>query len=224
MEISTTNAQPQSQIDSQVATARDQSSASLSSDFETFLKMLTVQLENQDPLNPVDSADYAVQLATFSSVEQQVLTNDLLTSLTASMTGGNIGLLGQWVGMDVRAGNAAQFNGDAIELVAPENPAADQRILVVRTEGGEIATRVNISTSGQNLSWDGTLADGAQAETATYRFSIETLKNGTLLSSEDASTYNRVREAVVENGQTKLILDGGIAISPNEVSALRSPG
>ena len=47
----------------------------LSSDFETFLKMLTVQLENQDPLNPVDSADYAVQLATFSGVEQQVQTN-----------------------------------------------------------------------------------------------------------------------------------------------------
>jgi flagellar basal-body rod modification protein FlgD len=46
-------------------------SSGLSSDFETFLKMLTTQLKNQDPMNPVDSADYAVQLATFSSVEQQ---------------------------------------------------------------------------------------------------------------------------------------------------------
>ena len=47
--------------------------AVLSSDFETFLKMLTTQMQNQDPLNPVDSTDYATQLATFSSVEQQVL-------------------------------------------------------------------------------------------------------------------------------------------------------
>ena len=46
--------------------------SALSSDFETFLRMLTTQLQNQDPLNPVDSADFAVQLATFSSVEQQV--------------------------------------------------------------------------------------------------------------------------------------------------------
>ena len=61
----------------------------LSSDFETFLKMLTTQLENQDPLNPIDSTDYAVQLATFAGVEQQVLTNDLLESM-----GGNSGLGG----------------------------------------------------------------------------------------------------------------------------------
>lgn len=53
----------------------------LSSDFETFLKMLTVQMQNQDPLNPIDSTEYAMQLATFSSVEQQVLTNDLLRQM-----------------------------------------------------------------------------------------------------------------------------------------------
>ena len=56
--------------------------------------MLTVQMENQDPLNPVDSADYAVQLATFSSVEQQLRTNDLLSSLAATMASGGIEFLG----------------------------------------------------------------------------------------------------------------------------------
>ena len=58
----------------------------ISSDFETFLKMLTTQLQNQDPLDPVKSEDFAVQLATFSGVEQQVLTNDLLESLGAQMS------------------------------------------------------------------------------------------------------------------------------------------
>ena len=52
------------------AGAADGSAAAESSDFETFLKMLTVQMQNQDPLNPVESTDYAVQLATFSGVEQ----------------------------------------------------------------------------------------------------------------------------------------------------------
>ena len=56
-------------------------SGQISSDFETFLKMLTVQMKNQDPLNPVESTDYATQLATFSGVEQAVLTNDLLKSV-----------------------------------------------------------------------------------------------------------------------------------------------
>jgi len=61
------------------------SSSVISSDFETFLIMLTTQMENQDPLNPIESSDYAVQLATFSSVEQQVLTNDLLGTLSEQM-------------------------------------------------------------------------------------------------------------------------------------------
>ena len=41
-------------------------------DFQTFLKMLTTQIKNQDPLNPMEGSDFAVQLATFSGVEQQV--------------------------------------------------------------------------------------------------------------------------------------------------------
>ena len=44
----------------------------VTSDFQTFIQMLTTQAENQDPLNPMDSAEYASQLASFSSVEQQV--------------------------------------------------------------------------------------------------------------------------------------------------------
>jgi flagellar basal-body rod modification protein FlgD len=62
-------------------------SKALTSDFETFLRMLTVQMKNQDPLNPIESSDFAVQLATFSGVEQQVKTNDLLTKLADSFGG-----------------------------------------------------------------------------------------------------------------------------------------
>ena len=50
-------------------------------DFETFLKILTAQIQNQDPINPIDSSDYATQLATFSSVEQQVLANSHLEKI-----------------------------------------------------------------------------------------------------------------------------------------------
>ena len=65
-----------------VQTDQQQAAAVLSSDFETFLQMLTAQARYQDPLEPIDSSEYASQLAQFSMVEQQVLSNDLLTSLT----------------------------------------------------------------------------------------------------------------------------------------------
>jgi flagellar hook assembly protein FlgD len=57
--------------------------STVSADFETFLKMLTAQIQNQDPMNPIDSSDYATQLATFSSVEQQVLANSYLENIQA---------------------------------------------------------------------------------------------------------------------------------------------
>ena len=57
----------------------------ISSDFKTFLNMLTVQMKNQDPLDPIKSEDYAVQLATFSGVEQQVKTNDLISQMTITL-------------------------------------------------------------------------------------------------------------------------------------------
>ncbi|MGH1576812.1 flagellar hook capping FlgD N-terminal domain-containing protein [Planktotalea sp.] len=204
-------------------TTTDQNTSALSSDFETFLKMLTVQMENQDPLNPVDSADYAVQLATFSSVEQQVLTNDLLTSLTASMSGGGIGALGQWVGMDVRAGVAAHYDGDPVELAVPEYEDADRRVLVVRDGLGEIATRLDIPLEGAEFTWDGVMADGSKAQSGIYQFSVEAFKDGAVRSSDPVSAYNRVREAIIENGETLLLLDGDILITPSEVSGLRSP-
>lgn len=207
----------------QTAEANSQSTSSLSSDFETFLKMLTVQMENQDPLNPVDSADYAVQLATFSSVEQQVLTNDLLAGLAATMSGGGIGALGQWVGMDVRAGVAAHFDGDPIEVVMPEYQDADRRVLVIKDETGEIATRLDIPVDGADFVWDGKLADGSTAQTGIYQFSMEVYKDGSLRSTDPVSPYNRVREALIGNGQTLLLLEGDILVTPSEVSGLRSP-
>ncbi len=223
MTVTSTNSQIQPLYSGQASNATTQSASALSSDFETFLKMLTVQMENQDPLNPVDSADYAVQLATFSSVEQQVLTNDLLSSLAATMSGGGIGALGQWVGMDVRAGVAAHFDGDPIELVMPEYEDAERRVLVVRDEAGEIATRLDIPASGADYTWDGLLADQSVAQDGIYQFSVETFKDGVLRTTDPVSPYSRVREAIIENGQTLLLLEGDILVTPSEVSGLRTP-
>src|SRR5258707_239440 len=53
----------------------------LAGNFDTFLTLLTTQLQNQDPLNPMDSNQFTQQLVEFSQVEQQINTNDNLKSL-----------------------------------------------------------------------------------------------------------------------------------------------
>ena len=114
----------------------EKSSTEISSDFETFLKMLTVQMQNQDPLNPVDSSDYAVQLATFSGVEQQVQTNDLLRSLMGQLGAAGMADFAGWVGMEARTNLPVTFAGSPVQLSVAPAASADAAALVVTDEGG----------------------------------------------------------------------------------------
>src|SRR5579872_4398386 len=87
----------------------------LSSNFSTFLTLLTTQLKNQDPTSPMDSNQFTQQLVEFSQVEQQINTNsNLNTLITQGQT--QIGAyatsyLGKTV--SVTNGNAALSNGSA---------------------------------------------------------------------------------------------------------------
>jgi flagellar basal-body rod modification protein FlgD len=90
--------------------------SAITSDFTTFLKMLTVQMQNQDPLNPIDSSDYAVQLATFSGVEQQVQTNQLLAEMTARFNQMGMSEMAGWIGQEARSNAVVTFDGDPVTL------------------------------------------------------------------------------------------------------------
>ena len=96
-------------------------SAFASSDFETFLKMLTTQIKNQDPLNPMEGTEFAVQLATFSGVEQQVQTNTLLQQMLSNGTNG-LGELSGWIGRDVRTTAPVWFDTELVSINAMPAP------------------------------------------------------------------------------------------------------
>mgnify|MGYP003148389791 FL=1 len=155
---------------SAVATADNGSGAKISSDFETFLKMLTVQMQNQDPLNPVDSSDYATQLATFSGVEQQVQTNDLLRSLAGQMGTGGLAQLAGWVGMQARAPVPAYFDGAPVSVVPNVQRGADAAQLVVFNESGAEVQRLDIGLDNQPVVWAGVRADGRQMTRRSLSF------------------------------------------------------
>lgn len=195
--------------------------AVISSDFETFLKMLTVQMENQDPLNPTDSSEYAMQLATFSGVEQQVLTNDLLSSLMVQMSTTGMAQMADWVGKEARAPMPAYFDGAPI-TIAP-NPAAiaDKVELIVTDENGAEVQRSEIPKSAEPIEWAGVGPDGAPLPQGIYHFRIESSSNGEVVLNEVADVYARVLEVRNENGQSILVLEGDVGVLATDVSALR---
>lgn len=195
-----------------------------SSDFETFLRMLTVQMQNQDPLNPVDSSDYAVQLATFSSVEQQVKTNDLLAALAEQLGTGGMGQYADWIGKDVRAAAPVYFDGTAVKLHTTPAAEADDAVLIVRDATNHEVFRTQIDPAGGDIEWSGVGQDGKTFLTGTYSFQVESYANGELISSDTAEAYAGVSEVKIDSGEMIVVLNGGIEVPASAVTAIREPG
>lgn len=196
----------------------------VSSDFETFLRMLAVQLQNQDPLNPVEATDYAVQLATFSSVEQQVLTNDLLRGLAAQQNIGGMSGFAGWIGLDARSTAPARFDGTTPVELAP-NPLtlADRTVLVVQDRSGARVAEIAIPVSADPYYWDGTDQNGKLLPPGLYSFGLENYDGDELLVTDALETYARVTEARTENGETLIVLAGDVVVPSGQVTGLRQP-
>lgn len=190
------------------------------SDYLTFLNMLTVQMQNQDPFNPMDASDFAVQLATFSGVEQQTYTNQLLASML-----GQSGLsdLSGWVGMEARLFSGAYFTGQSIPLSPDPALGADQVILTVRNASGDVVDTRELPTDASSALWDGVGPNGATLPQGAYSFQIESRLNGETLDTQPVAAYVPVLEARLENGATMLVLPGGRLVDSASVSGLRRP-
>ncbi|MBS8226153.1 flagellar hook capping FlgD N-terminal domain-containing protein [Vannielia litorea] len=195
----------------------------INSDFETFLKMMTTQLQNQDPLNPLDSADFAVQLATFSNVEQQVRTNVLLEELNAQMGMTGMSELANFVGMETRVAAPARFTGQPIEMTLDLASGADAGVLVVTDEFGIERQRLMIDSSAPFHVWQGVDDGGNVFADGTYSFSVESYEGDELIDTRQAEVYARVEEARLEDGETMLLLNSGVTVPASAVTALRFP-
>ena len=195
----------------------------LSSDFEVFLKMLTAQAEYQDPLEPMDSSEYAAQLAQFSMVEQQVTTNDLIEQMLSALGVNDMAGAANWIGMDVLVEGPVHFDGGSITVASKPHAAADEVTLVVSNTQGREVQRLPISTTADALVWDGRKADGSVFDRGGYSFRIESASNGTLLQSSPAPAYSRVSEARMDNGAMTLILAGGQMVETVNVKGVRDP-
>ncbi|PJI86134.1 flagellar basal-body rod modification protein FlgD [Yoonia maricola] len=206
------------------ALATSATSTQISSDFEVFLQMLTAQMQYQDPLNPIDSTDYATQLATFSGVEQAVLTNDLLQSLTTQMNTGGLVDMAALVGKEVRSTASAYFDGQPLTLMPTQTVAADTAQLVVRNETGAEVQRTAIATGAQTLEWAGVGTDGAPFPVGVYQFEIVSMSNGDIIAETPVETYSTVNEVRLDGGSTILVLAGGTTVASDEVTALREGG
>lgn len=195
----------------------------LSSDFETFIRMLTVQMRNQDPLNPIESADFAVQLATFSTVEQQVRTNDLLTSLGDQLGAQNLSQLSGWVGMEARAHMPVEFDGAPVRLTTETDSLADSGRIVVRDARGEIVQSLDVPSGRQVMEWVGVSDSGAVLPAGRYDLTLESLSQDSVVASAPVEIHGKIAEARNAGGRAVLVMQSGQEVLSQDIIALRAP-
>ncbi|MEM9355575.1 MAG: flagellar hook assembly protein FlgD [Pseudomonadota bacterium] len=98
-------------------------------DYDTFLRLLVAQIENQDPTNPMDSTEQVAQLATFSQVEQTIQTNAKLDQmLTLSAVSQVDGLIGRTL-----TSSDGSVTGEVTSVLLTQTGAR-----AILTNGGEV--------------------------------------------------------------------------------------
>lgn len=158
------------------ASAATTKRASLANNFETFLTLLTAQLKNQDPLSPLDSKDFTNQLVQFSGVEQQLKTNDLLSSLTENTKLSAGATAVAYLGKEATANSSiATIPAGGTATWNYEIPRAAQEVSlrVVDSAGRVVAVASGETTRGEkSFVWDGKDQSGRAVNAGTYRLEI----------------------------------------------------
>ena len=183
----------------------------LSSDFNAFLNMLTTQLKHQDPLNPVDSADYAMQLAAFSTVEQQVLLNQKMDVLQNNLHQNTLASLSNWMGKTVKLPGSFTFSGGEVTALITPPTGSEKTDFIVRDAAGADIFRHRLGAQDQEFSLAGTTSEGSVAPIGPYNFVIEGFAKDQSFGISELASLQTIEEiaqpaedilVTLENGQT----------------------
>jgi flagellar basal-body rod modification protein FlgD len=197
----------------------------LGDNFDDFLKLLTTQLKNQDPSEPLDTNEFTSQLVQFATVEQQLATNTNLEKLISMNSNGGVQGASSYIGKAVDAkGNAGFLGGGTAPFVySLDKPAKDVKISIADSTGKVVFNGSGPGNVGSNLvTWDGKNSNsGEMMDDGDYYLIVNaTGYDGTKLEATTATT-GRV-SAVSTDSDGKVVLTvGNLEVPIEDVKAVR---
>jgi flagellar basal-body rod modification protein FlgD len=199
--------------------------ATIANNFTTFLQLLTTQLKNQNPLDPLDTNQFTQQLVQFAAVEQQMKSNDQLASLVALEKSAQSTTALAYVGATVVVdGSSAQLtNGSATWTMNATKPA--NATVTISDSTGQTAYTGSfaINAGDQNFTWDGRGNDGKQWPDGAYKMTV----TGVDASGQTTAISTQVQAVVdsVDLSQTPpLMLINGQNYSMDKIKQIVRPG
>lgn len=210
----------------QQAAQTTQQSVSLAEDFSQFLTLLTTQLQNQDPLSPMDSTEFTNQLVQFSQVEQQINSNQKLDSLLALQLSSISSVALGYVGMDISyVSSEMNFDGSTpIEInYALSSEAVTSRVNIYDEDGTLVYSGDAPRDTGTNkYTWNGQTTGGGTVEEGTYTVSIDAIdKDGNAIENTTVVT-GHVEGIETQNGVV-YVLVGERAVSIGNIVNAKLP-
>ncbi|QCK84658.1 hypothetical protein E8L99_02090 [Phreatobacter aquaticus] len=199
-------------VTSAASTTSSTSSASvqLSTNFNTFLTMLTAQLRNQDPTAPMDANAFTQQLVQYSQVEQQLSTNSKLDKLLAAQAGSQTTTALGYLGRTVTYNSSLQNATSAGATWTFKTPAAGEYTLRVRDSSGVLVQEAKATIQAGNTSsytWNGVRSDGAPTNAGVYSLELVN-SSGSLVAVNNSGSVT----AVDSSSGTTTVTVGGEAV------------
>jgi len=188
----------------------DAAKPTINADFNMFVKLLTAQMQNQDPLNPMDTSQYTQQLVQFSQVEQSMAQTSTLKSMLAAMSNSDLtqasSLIGKQVSID--SGTAALKDTPIAWAWSATRDVATLNATITDANGRTIDKRVLNPTANGDFSWDGTLSTGGKAPPGSYTINF----TGTDANGADvpvsATTNGTIDQVSMDSGKVMIGISG----------------
>ena len=218
MEITATTSQ------TTTATGTSAASQTLFDNYETFLQLLTTQMQYQDPLDPMDSSEYTSQLVQYAQVEQSILSNENLESLI-SLTNANATTFAlQYVGdtAEIDSAYAMMSDGSASWSYDLES-AADDVVLQVRDADGTVVYETSGETGAgaHAFQWDGTTDDGSFAADGIYSLTVSAEDADGSDVDADISSFGKITG--VDSSDGELVFQvGELSVSQSAILGIQN--
>ena len=173
---SSTAATTSSATSSSTASDLTTGASDLSTSYQTFLTLLTTQLQNQDPSSPMDPNQFTTELVQMTGVQQQLLSNQLLQQLVnaspASGVSSAVSLIGQKV--TATSATAALSNGQASWTYNLPSAASNATVSIANSTGQVVytGTAPSFAAGSDTFTWNGQSNSGVQLPDGTYTLSV----------------------------------------------------
>jgi len=228
MAVGATTAPPVTSTNTGTNSTSDKASSNttIANNFQTFLTLLTTQLQNQNPLDPLDTNQFTAQLVQFAGVEQQLRQNDQLATLVSleksAQSTQALGYVGYTVSVD---GSKAPYDGTnsaAWTLNAPNDTIA--AITITNAAGQTVFSgSYAVQQGNATFAWDGKGNDGTQYPAGYYTINAsgkDSAGNNVAIPSE----VQGVVDSVDLTASPPLLSVGGQTYTTDQIKRVVRPG